>query len=98
MFIPWGQRCLWEQPATAGLPSGDNLGRARNAKPRQAARQEFSPSREQQQNQSKDWWDLDQVEFTAGQELPLSSERRKPETGGGEQAGFKCGVPAPCAR
>lgn len=54
VFIPWGQRRVWAQPAAAGLPSGDNLGRARNTKFRQVARQDFSPSGEQQQNESKD--------------------------------------------
>lgn len=54
VFIPWGQRRVWAQPAAAGLPSGDNLGRARNTKLRQDARQDFSPSGKQQQNESKD--------------------------------------------
>lgn len=48
VFIPWGQRRVWAQPAAAGLPSGDNLGRAGNTQLRQDARQ-FSPSGEQQQ-------------------------------------------------
>lgn len=26
VFIPWGQRRVWAQPAAVGLPSGDNLG------------------------------------------------------------------------
>lgn len=99
VFIPWGQRRVWAQPAAAGLPSGDNLGRVRNTKLRQDARQEFPPSGEQQQNKSKDSRALAQAVFPAGREPPPSSQRREPEPGG-EQAGLdiKCGIPAPRAR
>lgn len=85
VFIPWGQRRVWAQPAAAGLPSGDNLGRARNTQLRQDARQ-FSPSGEQQQNESKDCRALAWALFPAGREPPPSSQRREPEPGG-EQAG-----------
>lgn len=82
MFIPGGQRHVWEQPAgSRKLPCRDNLGRERDSQAL-PGQQEFSLSGEQQQRKSKDWWDLAHVSCTAGQVLPLSSERREPEAGG----------------
>lgn len=86
VFIPWGQRRVWAQPAAAGLPSRDNLGIARNTQLRQDAHQEFSPSGEQQQNKSNDCRALARAVLPAGREPPPSSQRREPEPGG-EQAG-----------